>query len=94
MGWCRHLFVFLALSASVITSASAQQVDCQRLFEALTTAPPGAFTPEQAQDMANVYNAECLGQQQAQYPQPQQSNNEAEAIAEAFGQFIGALMRR
>ena len=91
----------LAVFGIVVSVATAQaQVDCQKLLYALTTAPPGVYTPEEAQVIANAYNANCLGQQQ-QYQQPQQYYQEqsqddqaAQAFGEAIGGFIGGLMNR
>lgn len=88
--------VFIALTGALsVQGASAQAVDCQRLLDALVSSPPGAYSPEQAQDMATVYNQNCLNQQQSQtyYPQ-QQQQSEQEAFGEALGQFMGGLMRR
>jgi hypothetical protein len=77
-------------------SASAQGIDCQALLNELLNSPPGVYTPGQAQDMANVYNQECLGQQtqyqQPQYQPPQQSD--AELFGQIVGTMIGGMMRR
>ena|SRR5947209_4914988 len=82
--------------------AAAQAPTCDQMLYALTTAPPGTYSPEQAQTIANAYNANCLGQQQQYQPQPyrpqyqQESDNDqaAEAFGEALGAFLGGLMRR
>jgi hypothetical protein len=99
---------FVVLGASIVWiltggSARAQAPTCEQMLYALTTAPPGTYSPDQAQVIANAYNANCLAQQyQPQYQQPpqqyysQQSDEDrnAEAAGEALGAFIGGLMRR
>lgn len=76
--------------------AKAQMPSCEQMLYALTTAPPGVYTPEQAQVIANSYNANCLGQQpQYQQPAPQyqyQQQSSEDQAAEAVGEFIGGLI--
>ena len=82
-----------------ISNASAQAVDCERLVGALLHSPPGVYTPLQAQDMASVYNRECLGQQGGYQPHPQnhppqQYDPTAQAVGEFLGTWLGGMMRR
>jgi hypothetical protein len=82
--------------ATLAGPARAQMPSCEQMLYALTTAPPGVYTPEQAQVIANSYNANCLSQQ-PQYQQPaqqyqyQQQSSEDQA-AEAVGEFLGGLI--
>ena len=87
-------FVTLMLVGTPAAS-NAQGVDCQEILRALTTAPPGVYSPADAQNLANTYNANCLNQPQYQQQyQPPQQQSDADAAADLFGQIIGNAMRR
>lgn len=89
-----RMFTILAcLNFLLCHNAFAQNVDCQAILNSLLNAPPGVYSPGQAQDMADVYNRECLGQQ-TQYQSPPQYNQQqqGDADAEAFGQLLGTIL--
>jgi len=78
----------LTLVFALTWSMTAHAESCAAMMQLLQS-PPGVISPEQAQEIANSYNAECLGQTTQSYQAP---SSDEDAAAAATGQILGQII--